>query len=78
MKFKLHEAEWKEDAKKRAVLFTACMFLGNGHYERRTSKTYKDIMKKKDALLEEYKGQNYGRGVLVYAVRPDGVSVLLN
>jgi hypothetical protein len=73
MKFKLHEAEWKEDAKKRAVLF-----LGNGKYERRTSKTYKGIMKKKDALLEEYKGQNYGRGVLVYAIRPDGVSVLLN
>jgi len=68
---------WAEKYTARSTKFVACMFLGVGRYDKREADTLKQARVIRARMLEEYGETNYGRGVMIYAITPDNLSVFI-
>ncbi len=66
---------WADDYAARSKTFVACMFLGVGKYDKRKADSLEGARQHATDMLSEYDGVNYKRGVLIYAVTPDNLSV---
>ena len=72
----LHDA-WRDNYVARSTLFVACMFLGQGRYDKRAAPTLREARRIKQQMLKEYGDTNARRGVLIYAITPDNLSILV-
>ena len=71
------QKKWAEDYRDRSTQFCCTMFLGRGVYDRRFANTIGGARRIRSRMLDEYAGQNFGRGVLIYALTPDNCNVLV-
>lgn len=73
---KIRLKAWIAEQLENAVRFTAVMYRGWPEgFDRREAKTVEEIRVIRDQMLAEYEGKNYGRGVLVYAITHNGMTV---
>jgi len=75
--YKAPHEKWVADYVARAPNFVCCMFLGRGEFDKRWCKSLKEARRIKAVMLAEYEGKNYGRGVLIYAVTHDNLSIVV-
>ncbi len=68
---------WTAEYVARSKRFQACMFLGVGKYDRRESDTLEGARAHREAMLSEWAGKNYGRGVVIYAITPNHLSIFV-
>ncbi len=75
-KKKARREAWAAEQIATATSFTAVMFLGypEGH-DRREAASLDEARAHRQRMLAEYEGKNYGRGVMIYALTPNGMSV---
>lgn len=68
--------DWAAAQIAKAKYFTAVMFLGHpAGVDRRRASSLEEARCLKQIMISEYAGKNYGRGVLLYAVTSDNVTV---
>lgn len=73
---KVRREAWIKEQLENAVSFTAVMYRGWPEgFDRREAKTVEEIRKVRDQMVAEYEGKNYGRGVLIYALTENGMTV---
>lgn len=69
---------WAADQIAKAAGFTAVTFLGYpAGYDRREAATLEEARATKQAMLAEYGAINYSRGIVIYAVTSDNVTVFV-
>lgn len=73
---KIRREAWVVEQLENAVEFSAVMYRGWPEgFDTRRAETLDDIKKIRDQMVVEYEGKNYGRGVLVYAITHNGMTV---
>ena len=71
-----HREAWIAEQIQASSYFTAVMFLGYPEgYDRREATSLEEARNIREQMMREYEGTNYGRGVMIYAVTPNGLSV---
>ena len=69
---------WAAAQAARAVSFTAVMFLGYPEgVDKRHASSLEGARRLRADMLAEYADKNFGRGVMIYAVTEDNVTIHL-
>lgn len=67
--------QWRDDYLTKAQRYVCCMFLGYGQYDKREAATLQEARILRRRMVREYGDQAYTRGVMIYAVTHDGLSI---
>jgi len=77
VKWQRNYDQWYEEYISKTEKFVCCMFLGNGQYDKREATSISEARLIRRQMFREYGDTAYGRGILIYAVTHDGLSIPL-